>query len=124
MNQVEKVKILAKQGDANAQLELGRMYFHGNVLPRDYGKAINWFIKAAEQGYAEAQFKLGTIYSEGQGVPQNDVLSLMWIYLSAESESSKVKAFTEALKFALELRMSPAQVAEAKKLAREWKPKK
>lgn len=93
-------------------------------MSQNYVKAINWFIKAAEQGYAEAQFKLGVMYSEGQGVPQNDVLTLMWIYLSAESESSKVKAFTEAFKFALELRMSPAQVAEAKKLAREWKPKK
>ena len=76
-----------------------------------------------EQGCAEAQFKLGIMYFKGQGVPQNDVLSLMWTYLSAENESSKVKAFTEVLKFALELRMSPAQVVEAKKLAREWKPK-
>lgn len=32
---------------------------------QDYGKAVEWYTKAAEQGYAEAQSNLGYCYDFG-----------------------------------------------------------
>ena len=41
---------LAKQGDPEAQVQLGGMYQDGRGVPRDYVEAARWFHKAAEQG--------------------------------------------------------------------------
>jgi len=63
-----------------------------------------------------AQFNLGLLYAEGQGVPQDDVLAHMWMNLAA------AKGVQEAVKGRdlLEKLMTPAQLAEAQRLAREW----
>ena len=63
--------LLARQGNAVAQFNLGVMYEHGQHLPRNARESIQWYLLAAEQGYAPAQFNLGNIYSRGEVVPQN-----------------------------------------------------
>lgn len=46
----------AEQGHAEAQFNLGVMYFKGKgVIDRDYFEAERWFQKAANQGHAEAK---------------------------------------------------------------------
>ena len=40
----------ASAGSAEAQANLGFMYQMGKGVPRDYGKAIEWYLIAAEQG--------------------------------------------------------------------------
>lgn len=46
----------AEQGHAEAQFNLGVMYFKGKgVIDRDYFEAERWFQKAADQGHAEAK---------------------------------------------------------------------
>jgi TPR repeat protein len=77
-----------------------------------------WFRKAAEQGHPIAKLYLGVMYAEGRGVPQNYVLAHMWFSLAAkQGEQRAVKTLDMA-----ERRMTPAQIAEAQKLARDWKP--
>jgi len=53
---------LAEQGNAAAQLFLGRMYMMGQGVLKDSDQAIKWFKASASQGNAEAQFFLGTMY--------------------------------------------------------------
>ena len=61
---------------------------------------------------------LGVMYAEGRGVPQDYVRAHMWFNLSAaKGEQRAVKVLDMA-----ERRMTPAQIAEAQKLAREWTP--
>ena len=50
---------LAEQGDAEAQYNLGVMYYKGDGVSQDYQTAAKWFRLAAEQGDAKAQFVLG-----------------------------------------------------------------
>src|SRR5215469_9394049 len=50
---------MAKQGNAEAQCELGIMYANGKGVPQDYTEAIKWYRLAADQGYSTAQFSLG-----------------------------------------------------------------
>ncbi|WP_440455254.1 tetratricopeptide repeat protein [Psychrobacter sp. ASPA161_9] len=62
---------LANQGNADAQFNLGEMYYLGDGVSQNYTTAKKWFEKAANQGDATAQFNLGFIYEYGHGVRQN-----------------------------------------------------
>jgi TPR repeat protein len=54
--------ILAEQGNAKAQFNLGVMYAKGLGVSQDYKEAAKWFRKSAEQGHENAQYNLGLIY--------------------------------------------------------------
>src|SRR5215471_4551507 len=69
---------LAQQGDADAQYNLGLMYFNGQGVLQDYGQAMQWSRRAADQGVAPAQYNLGFMYANGQGVPQDYAEALRW----------------------------------------------
>ncbi len=116
---------LADQGNAVAQAVLGWMYEHGQGVPQDYAQALIWFRKAAEQGLTLAQFKLGLMYGQGQGVPQDDVRAHMWFNIAAAG-ASDVSVRDQSVKYRdlIAAQMTPAQIAEAQRLAREWKPTK
>jgi Sel1 repeat len=68
----------AEQGDAEAQSELGRMYYYGNGVPKNYTEAAEWERKAANRGNAKGQARLGHLYSLGRGVPQDFALAMEW----------------------------------------------
>ena len=114
---------LAIQGYAEAQYNLGKMYFDGKGLPRDLATAFQWCRKAAEQGHAKAQGLLGVMYYQGLGVPQDYLQAHIWFNLSA-SRSPLDETFETAAKGRDEVaaKMSPAQIFEAQKLARKWRP--
>jgi len=116
---VQLCRPLAEKGDARAQLSLGGMYYNGQGVRQDYAEAAEWTRKAAEQGYAPAQADLGVLYWNGQGVPQDVVLAYMWLSLAAEREPDAVEERDLAAS-----QMNPDEIAEAQRLAREWKPTK
>ena len=112
--------LLAEQGDADAQKVLGDMYKQGQGVPQDYQEALKWYRLAAEQGFAKAQYNLGLMYADGLGVLQDHVSAYMWWNL-AGSKGDK-DAVTN--KNTVEKDMTPQQIEEAQRLARNWKPKK
>ena len=107
---------LAEHGDARAQLSLGGMYYNGQGVQQDYPEAAKWTRKAAEQGYAPAQAHLGVLYWNGQGVPQDVVLAYMWLSLAAANEPDAVRERDLAAS-----QMTQDEIAEAQRLARDWK---
>ena len=52
-------EVLANQGVAEAQFQLGSMYYFGNSVEHDNNKAKEWWQKAADQVYDDAQYNLG-----------------------------------------------------------------
>ena len=74
----------AEQGNAEAQIVLGWMYYNGEGVPQDFAEAAAWYRKAAEQGDAGAQTTLGEMYLRGEGVPQDYVEAVAWYRLAAE----------------------------------------
>lgn len=109
----------AAQGDTGAQNHLGFMYKRGRGVPQDYAEAARWYRKAAEQGHIASQYFLGLSYSLGRGVPQDYVLAHMWMDLAAsQGHHLAAKACDDIAR-----KMTPAQITEAQRLAREWKPK-
>jgi TPR repeat protein len=88
-------------------------------LKHDWATAQRLMRPLAEQGDALAQFALGAMYDNGLGVPQDYVIAHMWFNLAAaggEIGAPKARAGVAE-------KMTPAQIAEAQELAREWKPK-
>jgi len=85
----------------------------------DYVTALRIFRQLAEQGDADAQYNLGAMYSKGLGVTQDYIQAHMWYNLAAAQGQKD----TGDLRDSLAKKMTPAQIAEAQKLAREWKPK-
>ena len=76
--------LLAEQGDARAQFNLGVMFANGQGVPKDEQQAVVWYRKAAEQGNARAQNNLGIVYSSGQGVPKDEQQAVVWYRKAAE----------------------------------------
>jgi hypothetical protein len=74
----------AEQGNAEAQINLGMLYYHGLGVAIDYVEAATWFRKAAEQGRVHAQFRLGLMYGAGLGVAIDYVEAATWLRKAAE----------------------------------------
>ena len=115
---VKWLRLAAEQGHAQAQHNLGFMYDSGQGVPQNDAEAMKWYRLAAEQGHADAQYNLGVMYRDGQGIPQDYVQALMWFNLAASEQATAVQGRDLAAS-----KMTPAQIAEAQRLAREWKPK-
>ena len=82
-----------------------------------------WYRRAAEQGDVDAQVSLGMVYADGIGVPQDYVEAHKWFNLAApRSKFADINKDIRERRDALALLMTAAQIAEAQKLAREWKP--
>lgn len=64
---------VATSGDNNqSNHNMGLLYYFGkNGVPQDYGKAYQWFAKAANKGYAPSQYALSIMYFNGDGVPKD-----------------------------------------------------
>ena len=115
----EWFEMAAKQGHAGAQVNLGTLYLHGHGAPQSAQMALFWFRGAAEQGDALAFAKLGLMYAQGRGVLQDYIQAHMWYNLSAAHGEQRAAEARDALAKL----MTPAQIAEAQRLAHEWKPK-
>jgi hypothetical protein len=77
-------RILADQGDAGAQANLGYMYYVGEGVPQSYEEAVNWYRKAAVQGHRDAQYNLAVAYAFGEGVTRNFEEAAVWYGRAAE----------------------------------------
>ena len=120
-------RMSAEHGIPEAQHNLGLMYYQGQGVPQNYAEAAKWYRRAAGQGMADSQVNLGIMYYHGQGVSRDYVLAHMWLNLAALQYPASVR---ENLNDAVHYKdivnslMTPAQITEAERLAREWKPKK
>jgi len=102
----------ADQGHTWAQNNLGSMYRWGHGVPQDYKEAVKWYSKAAKAGFSGAQYNLGRMYLEGHGVIENFLEAYKWILVSGVEDEER-KAW-------LRSNMSPGQIAEAQKQAKEY----
>lgn len=109
-------RMAAEQGNADAQNNLGAMYEAGEGLPEDSKEAVKWYRRAAESGNFDAPNNLGAMYLTGVGVPRDYVRAHMWFDLAMRR---KDRAAVKNMGFIMK-RMSPDQIAEARKLANDW----
>ena len=96
------------------------MYLQGVGVAQNDAAAARWIRKAADQGDASAENTLGAMYVRGQGVGRDFALAHMWFSLAAANGMDAAANARDRL----EAQMTPDQIAEAQRLAREWKPKR
>jgi len=105
----------AAKGSTDAQIMLGVMYENGRGVPQSDAEALRWLRLAAEQNDALAQYMLGMMHKNGKGVPQDYAKAHMWWNLA----SAQGNILPRDLRDQLAKEMTPEQIAEAQKLARE-----
>ena len=118
--EIDALRARAQQGDPVAQVNLGLRYGTGEGVLQDDAEAVRWFRLAAEQGEANAQHNLGGMYGEGRGVVQDYVQAHMWRNVAASRQTGEERKLTAGARDTLARLMTPAQLAEAQRLAREW----
>lgn len=108
-----------ENGYAPAEAILGFLFQSGRGVSEDFVEAVKWFRLAANQGDATGQFYLGLAYWSGQGVPKDNLLAYMWLNLAVANGHQHAGARRDSVA----AEMTPEQIAEAQKMATEWKPK-
>jgi TPR repeat protein len=96
---LEEFRAAAKNGDAEAQYYLGRMYLMADGVPSDYKQAADFFRKAAAHGNANAQFYLGVLNYLGEGVPQDYSKAVKW-YSRAAAQGDHVAQYSLGVMYA------------------------
>jgi hypothetical protein len=149
----KEFKPMAEQGNADAQLFLGKMYMMGQGALKDADQAVKWFKASAVQGNADAQFFLGSYYL----LPHRDIAEgVKWLRLSAEQGQQDAQLllgksylqgdkdlprdpvqaemwlrlaaknnleFYQTELLAAEGQMTPEEISRGKALAAAWKPR-
>ena len=135
-------RIAADQGSSYAENVMGVACEQGLHVAQDDAEAFRWYRRAANKIYERPgdtwihspQYNIGAMYASGRGTAQDYVRALMWFTLAVGFGDTKppdpfgVKLVNTSTSTAIEQRdklvplMTSAQIAEAEKLAREWRP--
>lgn len=109
----------AEGGDMRAQMDLATLFDKGWGVPQDMALAAKWYEAAARQGLASSQYNIATMYEDGVGVEASKVKAYQYYQLSIEGGFPRFAV--EAIEKLAET-MTPAEIKEASKLARDFKP--
>lgn len=120
----------AEGGHALAQANLGTLYVWGRGVPRNLTLAVSWYRRSADQGNVQGQFSLGAAYQDGRGVAMDLVSAYMWMDLAAQqgprftnpSTAGYISYQARTARDEMAKQMTPAQITEAQRRSRDWKP--
>lgn len=85
----------SKDGNAEAQYELGNCYFNGNDVKKDISQALKWYQKAAEQGHPQAKDIWEQYKEKYKIIDLSDDISLIMVKVEAGSFEMGVTAEEE-----------------------------
>jgi TPR repeat protein len=126
---VEKRLLLAAEaGDAPSQCNLGILYAsglddNGYAVDVDRPQAVKWLLAAAEQGLPRAQLKLAEVYASAPDISGSHAAACRWFLLAALGLRG---IHLHQARSGYERIASPlprAQIAQARRFARDWRPK-
>ena len=92
---LEQTLKYSREGEAKAQILLGKMYLVGNGIKKDTNKAIFWLENSAKQGVIEAKVLLAKIYSESEKTREKCYKN----YLSLGDISHEEKKYIKAIEY-------------------------
>ena len=112
----------AESGSSKAQYLLGKLYgIRGSLC--NFTEAARWYRKAADQGHPRAHYEIALLYQEGSGVTQDSVEAYACMKVAASLGCDEGQTIWSGLPSTTHLgrfrmKMTPAQIAEANKLAK------
>jgi TonB family protein len=110
----------AEQGHALSQSNVGAFYERGIGVGADGVEAVKWYTRAAEQGFPLAQYNLGLVYADGKSVAADAVEAHKWLNLAAARGGPENQQAFAATRDKVGQTLTPAQMADAQRRAREW----
>jgi len=119
----------AEAGDATAQCNLGILYGNGlddngHPVEGNRPQAMSWLLAAAEQGLPRAQAKLAEAYAEEPDTSGSHAIACGWFLLAEVGlrgiHLDRARSGYERIASHL----TPAQIAEARRFARDWTPRR
>lgn len=112
-----------EQHGAYAAMLIGTMFEEGYGVLQDFEEAVRWYRRSAALGDTAGQKHLALAYETGTGVDVDLVEAHKWVNIAATSESDeKARGMLLRARDRLVAKMSKAQVVEAQRAARAWKP--
>jgi len=117
----------AEKGNAEAQFNLSVMYENELTDSRYITEgsrpdAMRWLLAAAEQGLPRAQIKLAETYAAEPDQPENSVKACTWFLRAAANLRGGHLEKAQAAYQRAALRLTPAQIVEARQFAEGWEP--
>jgi TPR repeat protein len=92
------------------------MIYHNALgVSRDRALAAHWWQRAARKGEPDAQAMLGAVHYIGAAVERDPIIALSWLIRAMRGGSQLAAPFFDKARAEL----TPKQVAEAERLARE-----
>ena len=86
---IHKLLERAEQGDSEAQYQLGKLYYSGENVKKNYRVAFEWYKKAAESGHVLAQRMVAEMLLEGsQEIKKNRKLAFYWMQCAAMQDDT------------------------------------
>jgi TPR repeat protein len=124
------IRRAALAGDSTAALLLARAYERGEAVATDSETAAQWLQRAAELRNPAAQLLLAQWYLEGRAVERMPMLGHAWAAvvqtsvqrLGDPASAQRTRQQALAVQRQAELLLSPAELAQARELARDWVP--
>ncbi len=118
----------AEAGDARAQCNLGILYDNGlddngYIVEGNRPQAVRWLLAAAEQGLPRAQVKLAKVYADGPDISGSHATACGWFLLAAMGLRGIHRHSARSGYERIASHLTPAQIAEARRFARDWTPK-
>jgi uncharacterized protein len=111
---------LAALGDVYAEIDLMQAYSRGAAVPKNASQAVDWARRAAEQDSVEAYLFLGYATEQGRGTDKDLVESYKWFNLATAHAKVTEAAEAARRRDEIALKLTAAQLREAKRLSLEW----
>lgn len=74
---------------ASDQVSIGKRYFNGDVFPKDYKKAFQWYMKAADQNDIQGILKVAECYKNGFGVDKDSQQAVNYLEKAAQKNNKE-----------------------------------
>ena len=84
----QQFTVLAKQGHAKAQYNLGLLYAQGIGTSKNLRQALYWYKQAAQQKHINAMYNIGYLYQHSKKPVQDYKAAMQW-YLKAAQRGSR-----------------------------------
>lgn len=107
----------ADAGLAQAQTALAKRYLLGLVDGSNPEKLVEMLRNAAERGDEDAQLMLGALFADGRIVPKDLVQARVFLDMASRQGSKEANELIPVL----ERQMAPREVADSRRLAREYR---
>ncbi|KAI8875574.1 HCP-like protein [Backusella circina FSU 941] len=89
--ELKKLASNAMKKDANAMLEIGLNYYHGNLFKEDKDTGFRWIHRAAKAGLIKAQCLVAEMLKNGDSIEQDYFKSSVWYTRAAKKRDATAR---------------------------------